>query len=54
VEVKEPVLHVKPSDKQKKEMYGQLLNVTDIDALDKSAFAASRGTYLPLLHLLPT
>ncbi len=32
----------KPNKKQKEEIYGQLLNVTNIEALDRKAFAETR------------
>ena len=42
-EVKPQVVHVIPNKKQKDQIYGQLLNVTDIDKFDKKAFADARG-----------
>jgi hypothetical protein len=37
------VVAPKPNQEQKDEIYGQLLNVTDIDKFDKEAFADARG-----------
>jgi hypothetical protein len=41
--VKLVVAVIKPNKKQKAELYGQMLNVTDIEAFDKKAFADARG-----------
>ncbi len=36
------VAYVKPNSKQKEEIYGQLLNVTDIKTFDRKAFSETR------------